>query len=101
MSSRFIPSLRQLRTAADRLPNPQTWPDETYIVPTGRGLQRTLTFRRVAFDEGEGEREQRWVYEGKIFMPTGGRDHSRRSDSEPDSSSRRRRRSQSKKEESA
>ncbi|MGF1450437.1 MAG: hypothetical protein ACFB21_00005 [Opitutales bacterium] len=69
MSSRFVPSIRQLETAAEMLPNPDSWPDDVYVVPIGKSeRQRLLTFRRVEFNQRDGEVAQRWLYEGKVLI---------------------------------
>lgn len=69
MSSRFVPSLRQLESATKHLPDPSIWPDEVFLVPLRSGeTQRTLTFRKVVYNVRGSTTTHRWLYEGKVMM---------------------------------
>lgn len=62
---RYIPSLRALREAAKSLPPAGTWRAESCEVPTEK--ERKVNFRKVKIRTREG-RQDRWIYEGKVFV---------------------------------
>ncbi len=71
MSDRFLPSLGQLRTASEELPDPEIWPEEEYIVPIeGSKKVHQVVFSRIKFSSRSNGRTYRWVYNGKVLIRT-------------------------------
>ena len=71
MSTRFLPSLGQLRRASRDLPDPDNWPNSDYSVPVDeKKRDYELVFRKVKFSSRNNGKVSRWVYEGKIMIPT-------------------------------
>ena len=71
MSTPFIPSLKQVSEASLKLPIPDLWPDDIYIIPIANShITQDLKFVKQAFRNEESELCYHWVYEGKITVET-------------------------------
>jgi hypothetical protein len=67
-SIKFIPNLKQLNDAAGELPDPDLWPEETYLCPLEvDGKQRTIEFSLKSINRGKSH-APRWTYEGRILI---------------------------------
>ena len=63
-----MPSLSHLKEAAKELPEPDIWPEDSYLVPVSVGSkQQTIKFTRKSINRGK-EQAARWVYEGKVMI---------------------------------
>ncbi|GHC00658.1 hypothetical protein [Cerasicoccus arenae] len=69
MSRRFLPTIDQIKRAAEELPDPMTYEDDecSVSIKTG-GSTRELDFKRIKFSSGKGINVYRWIYEGKIMI---------------------------------
>lgn len=77
MSERFLPSLGQLKTAAEELPDPEIWPEDEYVVPLeGKQTVHQILFNRVKFSSRSNGRTYRWIYHGKVMIRTGSQSRS-------------------------
>ena len=66
--SRFLPNLNQLTEAIAKLPDPETWPEDTYAHTMDvHGKARTLQFNRIHVSKSD-KRVHRWIYEGKVLI---------------------------------
>ena len=71
MGAPFIPSLKQVSDASRKLPIPDLWPDDNYVIPIANSqVTRDLKFRKLAFENTDRELCYHWVYEGKITVET-------------------------------
>ena len=71
MGTSFIPSLKQVSEASRKLPIPDLWPDDSYVIPIANSqITQDLKFRKLAFENADGELCYHWVYEGKITVET-------------------------------
>ncbi|MGC6455336.1 MAG: hypothetical protein ACON46_02265 [Coraliomargaritaceae bacterium] len=65
---KFMPNLKQIKEAAEQLPDPQFYSNETY---TSRVVvdkdHRELDFHKQKIQRGS-RLVSRWVYEGKILI---------------------------------
>lgn len=69
MSERFIPSITQLKTATEELPDVELWPEEEYVVPIeGRRRSYSISFRKVKYKSRAGDKTCRWMYDGKVMV---------------------------------
>lgn len=67
-SVKFIPNLTQINEAAKELPDPDIWPEPSYLCPLEvDGKQRSIEFSLKTINRGK-ERAPRWIYEGKILV---------------------------------
>lgn len=64
MPARYIPRLEAVATAAQELPNPAHWRDDTYKVPIND--ERLIEFQRIKFKDRSGRVASKWVYDGKV-----------------------------------
>lgn len=65
---KFIPNLKQINEAANELPDPDLWPEPTYICPVEvDGKQRSIEFTLKSINRGTAQ-AQRWIYEGKVLI---------------------------------
>ncbi|MGJ3243696.1 MAG: hypothetical protein ACFE0O_12195 [Opitutales bacterium] len=66
---RFLPTLSQVREAADQLPDAETSKtDEMTVKLNGSESKRTITFERVPFKSRTRGLIFRWVYTGKVMV---------------------------------
>ena len=71
MSESFIPSLKQVAEAAEKLPIPDLWPEDSYLIPIANSrTQQDLTFKKLAFRNPDDELCYHWVYHGKVTVET-------------------------------
>jgi len=71
MASYFIPSLRQVEEAAEKLPIPDLWPEDNYVIPIANSqLKQDITFQKQAFRDEEDRLCYHWVYNGKVTVST-------------------------------
>ena len=71
MGTPFIPSLKQITEASSKLPIPDLWPDDNYVIPIANSqVTQDLKFRKLAFKNSESELCYHWVYEGKVTVET-------------------------------
>lgn len=71
MGTPFIPSLKQVSEASSKLPIPDLWPDDGYIIPIANShVTQDLKFRKQAFRNSDDELCYHWVYEGQITVET-------------------------------
>lgn len=71
MAAPFIPSLKQVSEASNKLPIPDLWPDDSYVIPIANSrVTQDLKFNKMAFRNAESELSYHWVYEGKITVET-------------------------------
>jgi len=67
-SFKFLHNLTQLREAIKELPDPEEWPDESYVhTLLVNKRQKALEFIRKKINRGSTQ-AYRWVYEGKILI---------------------------------
>ncbi len=67
----FIPSLKQVSEAGEKLPIPDLWPDDSYIIPIANShSKQDLHFKKLAFRDREDELFFHWVYDGKVTVET-------------------------------
>ena len=67
-SARFIPNLKQLNEASKELPDPDLWPEKTYLSPVeDDGKKHAIQFTLKSIKRGK-EQTPRWTYEGKILI---------------------------------
>ncbi|MEM8550464.1 MAG: hypothetical protein AAGF10_06705 [Verrucomicrobiota bacterium] len=68
-SQRFLPSFSQVHRAAQELPNPESFSEETIDIPIGReSKQRVITFHRIKYASRSSGKTVRWVYKGGILI---------------------------------
>ncbi len=71
MGTPFIPSLKQVSEASSKLPIPDLWPEDSYVIPVANSrVTQDLKFRKLAFKNLESELCYYWVFEGKITVET-------------------------------
>jgi hypothetical protein len=69
MSDRFLPHLKQIRAAAEELPDAELWPGEEYIVELkGSTTSHLLTFKRISYHSKSRGKTYKWLYEGKMWV---------------------------------
>ncbi|MDP4611300.1 MAG: hypothetical protein NWT02_08945 [Opitutales bacterium] len=67
-SAKFIPNLTQINTAAKDLPDPEIWPEDTFLCPVMvNEKQKAVEFSRIQITRGS-TRPYRWIYEGKVLI---------------------------------
>ena len=67
--NRFLPTLSQVQEAAQSLPDPESYHDDTYETGADDWNNRySITFKRVRFASRQGKRTYRWIYDGKIMV---------------------------------
>ncbi len=71
MSTPFIPSLKQIAEAADKLPIPDLWPEGSYLIPIANSsVKQELKFKKLAFKDSNDNLCYHWVYEGQVTVET-------------------------------
>jgi|GEM_PF-1225101 len=71
MASFFIPSLRQIEEAAAKLPIPDLWPDDQYIIPIANSqVKQEVVFQKQAFRDEDEQLCYHWIYNGKVTVST-------------------------------
>ncbi len=66
---RFLPHLKQIRAAAQELPDAELWPSAEYIVELkGEHSSHLLTFRRTSYLSKTRGKTHKWLYEGKMWV---------------------------------
>jgi hypothetical protein len=69
MMQRFLPTLSQIREAAEQLPEAEDAErDEITISVNGSTAERKYTFERVRFKSRSRGLMYRWVYSGKVMV---------------------------------
>ncbi|MGZ0654248.1 hypothetical protein ACWPKO_00090 [Coraliomargarita sp. W4R53] len=67
-ATKFIPNLKQLNDATLELPDPDLWPEKTYLCPLEvDGKQRTIEFLLKPINRGKTQ-APRWIYEGRVLI---------------------------------
>ncbi|MDQ8194529.1 hypothetical protein QEH59_08830 [Coraliomargarita sp. SDUM461004] len=67
-STKFIPNLKQLNKAIKELPDPELWPESSYLCPIDvEGKQHTIEFSLKSINRGQTQ-ASRWTYEGRILI---------------------------------
>jgi hypothetical protein len=67
-TGKFIPNLSQLQEAVDQLPNPEEWPEMSYIsAVTTNGKEVPVRFKKRHVTRGS-KNPFRWIYEGKVLI---------------------------------
>ncbi|MBC9890432.1 MAG: hypothetical protein F7B06_11475 [Opitutae bacterium] len=71
MDQPFIPSLKQVAEAAEKLPIPDLWPEDSYLIPIpNTHSKQDLKIHKLAFRNLENQVCYHWVYDGKVTVET-------------------------------
>ncbi len=66
---RFLPHIKQIRAAAEELPDAELWPSEDYIVELkGSSSSHLITFKRHSYVSKTRGKTYKWLYEGKMWV---------------------------------
>ncbi|NCG08980.1 MAG: hypothetical protein GWO81_05350 [Verrucomicrobia bacterium] len=60
--------MTQLKEAVDQLPDPEEWPEMSYIsAVSATGREAPVRFKKRAVSRGS-KKTYRWIYEGKVLI---------------------------------
>ena len=66
---KFLPTLSQVQEAADLLPDPEKYQEDSYETGTESWKDKySITFQKVRFLNRNGKKIYRWTYEGRIMV---------------------------------